>query len=132
VTTSSKRSREPSDDDSDEVIEVSEVSYDGEGPARRSAYKRANVSQRSPAAVDLQLLHAQRAGPSKPRKDKPGTGSLFGLADDPTRSFEDMRLNWDKGDGGSGGGSQPSSPRSSRKSSRQPRSGQSSRSHSRR
>jgi hypothetical protein len=134
ATTSSKRSREPSDDE--EEIEASEVrsasASTGKGKgkkkskteaARGSAYKRANVSGGSKQPMDLQYLHVTRGGAVRPRKDRPGAApsQALGVGDDTTRSFEDMRIGWDRrrdqGDGGSGS-SQPSSHKGSRSRSR--------------
>ena len=122
TTPSSKRSREPSDDDSDE-IEVSNVQvWKGKSAgkkskhlkesetagksARRSAYKRANLSEQPTQALDLELLHARSAGSSKSRKGRSATAPALAVDDDTTHSFQGMQLNWDKADGG---GSQPGS-----------------------
>jgi hypothetical protein len=128
ATTSSKRSREPSDDSDD--IEVSGVQvWKGKAKAkakseakkskrpkesetagksaRRSAYKRVNLSEQPTQALDLELLHARSAGSSKSRKGRSATAQALALDDDTTtQSFQAMQLNWDKTDSGS---SQPSS-----------------------
>jgi hypothetical protein len=94
-TTSSKRSREPSDDS--EEIDVSEVHVPErpEKSARTSAYKSGNGSGRSTPAVDLELLHVKRVGIPRPRKDRTATLPAYASGDDATRSFEQMNLNWE-------------------------------------
>lgn len=120
---SSKRGREPSDD-SDDVEVVDERVPKGkakakqenkserpEKSARKSAYKRANISEE----VDLELLHASRGTHS--RRGRPGTTLAIASTEDTTESFGRMRLKWEKGSSGSQGGS--SRPGSQKASSRQ-------------